>query len=148
MIWSEGVCFVDISGIVHHHCLSFLSIMDTAEIFSGNAKLQSINQLDIKIDVISWIVYASGVFVYFISIINIGENKHIIITYSLHRGQYFPKYTESFNWFLHFIKIIIKSNYTLSLMKFTKRFIATCIRLLTSLVTCKHLLFWHEVYHI
>jgi hypothetical protein len=37
--------------------------MDTAEIFSGNAKLQSINQLDIKIDVISSIFYASDVLV-------------------------------------------------------------------------------------
>jgi hypothetical protein len=63
--------------------LSFLSIMYTAEIFSVNAKLQSTNQLDVKIDVISWIFYASGVLVYFILIIKIGESKYIIITYSL-----------------------------------------------------------------
>ena len=57
--------------------------MYTAEIFSVNAKLQSTNQLDVKIDVISWIFYASGVLVYFILIIKIGESKYIIITYSL-----------------------------------------------------------------
>ena len=43
--------------------------MYTAEIFSVNAKLQSINQFDVKIDVISSICYASGVLVYFILII-------------------------------------------------------------------------------
>ena len=60
--------------------------MDTAEIFSGNAKLQSINQLDIKIDVISSlpsIFNASDVLVYFILIIKIGENRHIVITYTV-----------------------------------------------------------------
>ena len=61
--------------------------MDTAEIFSGNAKLQStINQLDIKIDVISSlpsIFYASDVLVYIILIIKIGENRHIVITYTV-----------------------------------------------------------------
>jgi len=57
--------------------------MYTAEIFSVNAKLQSINQFDVKIDVISSILYASGVLVYFILIIKIGENKYIVITYSL-----------------------------------------------------------------
>jgi hypothetical protein len=57
--------------------------MYTAEIFSVNAKLQSINQFDVKIDVISSIFYASGVLVYFILIIKIGENKYIVITYSL-----------------------------------------------------------------
>ena len=57
--------------------------MDTAEIFSGNAKLQSIDQLDIKIDVISSIFYASDVLVYFILIIKIDENRHIVITYTV-----------------------------------------------------------------
>ena len=60
--------------------------MDTAEIFSGNAKLQSINQLDIKIDVISSlpsVFNASDVLVYFILIIKIGENRHIVITYTV-----------------------------------------------------------------
>ena len=60
--------------------------MDTAEIFSGNAKLQSINQLDIMIDVISSlpsIFNASDVLVYFILIIKIGENRHIVITYTV-----------------------------------------------------------------
>ena len=57
--------------------------MYTAEIFSVNAKLQSINQFDVKIDVISSMFYASGVLVYFILIIKIGENKYIVITYSL-----------------------------------------------------------------
>ena len=46
----------------------------------------SYNQLDIKIDVISSlpsVFNASDVLVYFILIIKIGENRHIVITYTV-----------------------------------------------------------------
>jgi hypothetical protein len=72
--------------------------MDTAEIFSGNAKLQSINQLDIKIDVISSlpsIFYASDVLVYFILIISVSVDEFLPIKAHLNkRGRLIHHYNK------------------------------------------------------
>ena len=72
--------------------------MDTAETFSGNAKLQSINQLDIKIDVISSlpsIFYASDVLVYFILIISVSVDEFLPIKAHLNkRGRLIHHYNK------------------------------------------------------
>jgi hypothetical protein len=56
--------------------------MHTAEIFSVNAKLQSINQLDIQIDVISSIVFMQVVF-FVLSYFNYKDRREQIYNHNI-----------------------------------------------------------------